>query len=38
MLSTGPVTSVHAIGKVWAEMLWVVEQKLVAKHGSWTRS
>ncbi|EKM51165.1 uncharacterized protein PHACADRAFT_263166 [Phanerochaete carnosa HHB-10118-sp] len=25
--------SVHAIGEVWAEMLWVVEQKLIKKHG-----
>ncbi|KAG2066590.1 hypothetical protein BDR04DRAFT_1136631 [Suillus decipiens] len=24
---------VHAIGEVWAQMLWVVEQKLIAKHG-----
>lgn len=24
---------VHPIGAVWAEMLWVVEQKLVDKHG-----
>jgi extracellular elastinolytic metalloproteinase len=24
---------VHAIGEVWAEMLWVVEQKLIKKHG-----
>jgi extracellular elastinolytic metalloproteinase len=24
---------VHAIGEVWAEMLWVVEQRLIAKHG-----
>ncbi|KAG1764444.1 Fungalysin metallopeptidase-domain-containing protein [Suillus occidentalis] len=24
---------VHAIGEVWAQMLWVVEQGLIAKHG-----
>jgi len=24
---------VHAIGEVWAEMLWVASQKLIAKHG-----
>ena len=24
---------VHAIGEVWAEILWVVSQKLIAKHG-----
>jgi len=24
---------VHPIGEVWAEMLWVVSQKLIAKHG-----
>ncbi|PCH39199.1 hypothetical protein WOLCODRAFT_167847 [Wolfiporia cocos MD-104 SS10] len=24
---------VHAIGKVWAELLWVVSQCLIAKHG-----
>ncbi|EGN97406.1 hypothetical protein SERLA73DRAFT_184099 [Serpula lacrymans var. lacrymans S7.3] len=24
---------VHAIGEVWAEMLWVVSQKLINKHG-----
>ena len=24
---------VHAIGEVWAEMLWVVSQRLIAKHG-----
>ncbi|GJE93515.1 fungalysin metallopeptidase-domain-containing protein [Phanerochaete sordida] len=24
---------VHAIGEVWAEILWVVEQKLIQKHG-----
>ncbi|KIJ67178.1 hypothetical protein HYDPIDRAFT_127002 [Hydnomerulius pinastri MD-312] len=24
---------VHAIGEVWAEMLWVVQQRLIAKHG-----
>jgi len=24
---------VHAIGEVWAEILWVVEQRLIAKHG-----
>jgi len=24
---------VHAIGEVWAEMLWIVLQKLIAKHG-----
>ena len=24
---------VHAIGEVWAEILWVVEQKLIKKHG-----
>ncbi|CEL60219.1 Extracellular metalloproteinase 5 OS=Trichophyton rubrum GN=MEP5 PE=1 SV=1 [Rhizoctonia solani AG-1 IB] len=24
---------VHAIGEVWAEILWVVSQRLVAKHG-----
>lgn len=24
---------VHAIGEVWAEMLWVVTQKLINKHG-----
>ena len=24
---------VHAIGEVWAEILWVVEDKLVEKHG-----
>jgi len=24
---------VHAIGEVWAEILWVVLQKLIQKHG-----
>jgi extracellular elastinolytic metalloproteinase len=24
---------VHAIGEVWAEMLWVVSQELIKKHG-----
>lgn len=24
---------VHAIGEVWAEMLWVVSQRMIAKHG-----
>lgn len=24
---------VHAIGEVWAELLWVLEQRLIAKHG-----
>lgn len=24
---------VHAIGEVWAQILWVVSQKLIAKHG-----
>jgi extracellular elastinolytic metalloproteinase len=24
---------VHAIGEVWAEILWVVSQRLIAKHG-----
>jgi extracellular elastinolytic metalloproteinase len=24
---------VHAIGEVWAEMLWVVAQKLIDRHG-----
>jgi len=24
---------VHAIGEVWAELLWVVSQKLITKHG-----
>jgi len=24
---------VHAIGEVWAEILWIVEQGLIAKHG-----
>jgi extracellular elastinolytic metalloproteinase len=24
---------VHAIGEVWAEMLWIVNRKLVTKHG-----
>lgn len=24
---------VHAIGEVWAEMLWVVAQRLITKHG-----
>ncbi|OCH84978.1 peptidase M36, partial [Obba rivulosa] len=24
---------VHAIGEVWAEMLWTVSQRLIAKHG-----
>jgi extracellular elastinolytic metalloproteinase len=24
---------VHAIGEVWAEILWVVEQRLIKKHG-----
>jgi len=24
---------VHAIGEVWAQMLWVLEQRLIAKHG-----
>jgi len=24
---------VHAIGEVWAEILWVVSQKLIKKHG-----
>lgn len=23
----------HAIGEVWAEILWVVSQRLIAKHG-----
>ena len=23
----------HAIGEVWAEILWVVSQKLIKKHG-----
>jgi len=27
---------VHAIGEVWAEILWVIEQKLIAKHGFTT--
>ncbi|KAK0502306.1 Fungalysin metallopeptidase-domain-containing protein [Armillaria luteobubalina] len=25
--------SVHAIGEVWAQILWVVEQRLIAVHG-----
>lgn len=24
---------VHAIGEVWAEILWVVSQRLIEKHG-----
>ncbi|KAF8335418.1 Fungalysin metallopeptidase-domain-containing protein [Cantharellus anzutake] len=24
---------VHAIGEVWAEILWIIEQKLIKKHG-----
>lgn len=24
---------VHAIGEIWAEFLWIVEQRLIAKHG-----
>ncbi|KAK0434554.1 Fungalysin metallopeptidase-domain-containing protein [Desarmillaria tabescens] len=24
---------VHAIGEVWAQILWVVEQRLIAVHG-----
>jgi extracellular elastinolytic metalloproteinase len=24
---------VHAVGEVWAEILWVVSQRLIAKHG-----
>ncbi|KAF9240844.1 Fungalysin metallopeptidase-domain-containing protein [Melanogaster broomeanus] len=24
---------VHAIGEVWAQMLWVVQQRFIAKHG-----
>jgi len=24
---------VHAIGEVWAQILWVLEQRLIAKHG-----
>jgi len=24
---------VHAIGEVWAELLWIVSQKLISKHG-----
>src|SRR5258707_9698745 len=24
---------VHAIGEVWAEILWVIEQKFIQKHG-----
>jgi len=24
---------VHAIGEVWAEMLWITSQRLIAKHG-----
>lgn len=24
---------VHAIGEVWAEILWVVSQRMIAKHG-----
>jgi len=24
---------VHAIGEVWAEILWVVSQRLINKHG-----
>lgn len=24
---------VHAIGEVWAQLLWVVSQRLIAKHG-----
>lgn len=24
---------VHAIGEVWAEMLWVLQQRFIAKHG-----
>lgn len=23
----------HAIGEVWAEMLWIVQYKLIEKHG-----
>ena len=23
----------HAIGEVWAEMLWITSQRLIAKHG-----
>ncbi|KAI5984969.1 hypothetical protein EDC04DRAFT_2914033 [Pisolithus marmoratus] len=37
-LLTSPSTSlgtggVHAIGEVWTEMMWVVSQKLIEKHG-----
>lgn len=24
---------VHAIGEVWAQMLWIVQQRFIAKHG-----
>jgi hypothetical protein len=24
---------VHVIGELWAEMLWVLTQELIAKHG-----
>ncbi|KAF8966096.1 Fungalysin metallopeptidase-domain-containing protein [Flammula alnicola] len=27
------IWGVHAIGEVWAEILWVVSQKLIEKHG-----
>jgi len=33
ILDGGGYWGVHAIGEVWAEILWVVEQKLIAKHG-----
>lgn len=32
-LDTPGYWGVHAIGEVWAELLWVVEQKLIKKHG-----
>jgi extracellular elastinolytic metalloproteinase len=32
-LDTPGYWGVHAIGEVWAEMLWVVAQKLIDRHG-----
>lgn len=39
-LSVNPLTykmldtsGLHAIGEAWAEMLWVVQQRLIVKHG-----
>ncbi|KAI0051287.1 extracellular elastinolytic metallo proteinase [Auriscalpium vulgare] len=32
-LDKGGYWGVHAIGEVWAQILWVVGQRLIAKHG-----